>query len=57
MRRLGFPHIEGRPNCARQSLASTQSAPHGAATSYCDPGHHANVVTPLLAYPLFKLAQ
>ena len=38
-------HVEGRPKCARQSLASTVSAPHVAATSYCDPSRHANVVT------------
>ena len=37
--------FEGRPNCARQSLASTLSAPCIAATSYCDPGRHANVIT------------
>ena len=38
--------VEGRPKCARQSLASTLSAPRVAATSYCDPGCHANVITP-----------
>ena len=37
--------------------ASTLSAPRAAATSYCDPGRHANVVTPLFAYPLSKRAQ
>ena len=42
---------EGRPNCARQSLASTLSAPRVAATSYCDPSRHANVVTPCLRTP------
>ena len=40
--------VEGRPNCARQSLASTLSAPHVAETSCCDPGRHANVITPCL---------
>ena len=40
--------VEGRPECAPQSLASTLSAPRVAATSYCDP---------LFAYPLFKCAQ
>ena len=40
--------IEGRPNCAQQSLASMLSAPRVAATSCCDPGRHANVVTPCL---------
>ena len=49
---------EGRPNCARQSLASTLSAPRVAATSYCDPGRHANVVTPCVLTPcFFKRAQ
>ena len=43
--------VEGLPNCARQSLASTISAPHVAATSYCHPGRHANVVTPCLLTP------
>ena len=33
--------VEGRPNCARQSLASALLAPCVAATSYCDPGRHA----------------
>ena len=41
--------VEGRRNCARQSLASTLSAPRVAVTSYCDSGRHANVVTPSLA--------
>ena len=44
--------LEGRPNCARQSLASTLSAPRVAATLYCDPGRHANVVTPCLLSPV-----
>ena len=32
-----LPPFEGRPNCARQSLASTLSAPRVAATPCCDP--------------------
>ena len=40
--------VEERPNCVRQSLANTLSAHRVAATSYCRPGHHANVVTPCL---------
>ena len=32
--------------CARQSFSSTLSAPRVAATSYCDPGRHANVIIP-----------
>ena len=36
---------EERPNRARQSLATTLSAPLAAATSYCHPGRHANAVT------------
>ena len=47
--------VEGRPNCARQPLASTLSAPRVAATSYCHPGHHANVVTPCLLTPCLNL--
>ena len=47
--------VEGRPNYARQSLASTLSAPRVAATSYCHAGRHANVLYPLFAYPLCKL--
>ena len=43
--------VEGRPKCARQSLASTLSAPRIAATSYCDPGRHANVITSCLLTP------
>ena len=39
------------PRKCRQSLASTLSAPRVAATSYCDPGRHANVVTPCLNVP------
>ena len=49
--------VEGRPNCARRSLASALSAPRVGATSYCDAGGHANVVTPMFAYPLFKRPQ
>ena len=48
--------VEGRPNCARQSLASALSAPRVAATSYCDPGRHADVVTPCLLTPVFERA-
>ena len=40
--------VGGRPQCARQSLASALSAPRVAATSYCDPGRHANVITACL---------
>ena len=43
--------VEGRPNCGRQSLASTLLAPRVAATSYSDPGRHANVITPCLLTP------
>ena len=43
--------VEGRPNCARQSLASTVSAPRVAATLFCHPGRHANVVAPCLLTP------
>ena len=43
--------VEGRPNCARQALASTVSAPRVAATSHCDPGCHTNVITPCLLTP------
>ena len=53
MRRLIL--VEGRPNCTRQSLASTVSAPRVAATSYCDPGRHANVVTPCLLTPCLNV--
>ena len=42
-----WPLVEGRPN----SLASTLSALAVAATSYCHPGHPANVVTPCLLSP------
>ena len=49
--------VEGHPNCARQSLASTLSAPRVSATSYCDPGRHASVVTPCLVNPLRKRGQ
>ena len=45
--------VEGRPNCARESLASAVSAPRVAATSYCHRGRHANVVTPFCLF-LFK---
>ena len=44
--------VRARPNCARQSLASTQSAPCAAATSYWHPGRHANVVTPVCFPPV-----
>ena len=47
--------VEGRPNCARQSLASTVSAPHVAETSCCDPGRHANVITPCLLTPCLNV--
>ena len=43
--------VEGRPSYARQLLASTLSAPRVTATSYCDPGRHANVITPCLLTP------
>ena len=47
--------VEGRPNCARQSLATALSAPRVAATLYCDPGRHANVVTPCLLTPCLNV--
>ena len=47
--------VKGRPNFARQSLASTLSAPRVAATSYCDPGRHANVITPCLLTPCLNV--
>ena len=47
--------VEGRPNCARQSLASTLSAPRVAATWYCDPGRHANVITPCSLTPCLNV--
>ena len=47
--------VEGRPNCARQLLAGTLSAPHVAATSYCDPSRHANVITPCLLTPCLNV--
>ena len=46
--------VEGRPHCARQSLASALSAPRVAATSCCEPGRHAYVVTPCLLTPCLK---
>ena len=49
--------VEGRPNCARQSLASTLSAPRVATRSYCDPGRHANVITPCLLTPCLNVPQ
>ena len=53
---MGHPlFVEGRPNCARQSLASTLSAPGFAATLYCDPGRHAKVVIPCLLTPCFNV--
>ena len=45
--------VEGRPNCARQSLASTSSAPRVAATSWSP----RKCRYPLFAYPPFKRAQ
>ena len=47
--------VEGRPNCARQSLASALSAPRVAATSYCHPGRHANVIIPCLLTPCLNV--
>ena len=47
--------VEGRPICARQSLASPLSAPCVAATSYCHPGRHAHVVTACLLTPLLNV--
>ena len=47
--------VEGRPNCARQSLANKLSAPRVAATSYCDPSRHANVITPCLFTPCLNV--
>ena len=47
--------VEGQPNCARQSLASTLSAPRVAATPYCDPARHANVITPCLLTPCLNV--
>ena len=47
--------IDGRPNCARQSLASTLSTPHVAVTWHCDPGRHANVITPCLLAPCLNV--
>ena len=47
--------VEGRLNCVRQSLASTVSAPRVAATSYCDPGRHANVITPCFLTPCLNV--
>ena len=47
--------VEGRPNCTRQSLASALSAPRVAATSYCHPGRHANVITPCLLTPCLNV--
>ena len=46
--------VEGQPNCAR-SLASTLSAPRVAATLDCDPGRHANVITPCLLTPCLNV--
>ena len=46
--------VEGRPNCARQSLASTLSAPRVAATSYCDPGRPDPFLGVLISLGLFK---
>ena len=47
--------VEGRPNRARQSLASTLSELRVAATLYCDPGRHANVITPCLLTPCLNV--
>ena len=47
--------VERRPNRARQSLASTLSAPRVAATWYCHPGRHANVITPCLLTPCLNV--
>ena len=49
--------VEGRPNCVRQSLASTLSAPRVAATSCCAPRSPRKCHYPLFAYPLLKRAQ
>ena len=50
------PLVEGRPNCARRSLASTLSAPRVAARSYCDPGRHGkSFVTPCLLTPFLNV--
>ena len=46
---------EGRPNCARQSLASTLSVRRVVVAWYCHPGRHANVVTPCLLTPCLNL--
>ena len=37
------------------ALASTLSAPRVAATSYCDPGRHANVATLCLLTPVLRV--
>ena len=42
------------PNCARQSLASTESVRRVAGAWCFHPGHHANVVTPLWLTPCFN---
>ena len=47
--------VEGRPHCARQSLASTLSAPRVGETLCCDPGRHANVITPCLLTPCLNV--
>ena len=44
--------VERWPDCARQSLASMLSALAIAATSYCRPSCHANVVPPVCLLPL-----
>ena len=50
--------VEGRPNCARQSLASARrccTAPHVAPTSCCDPGRHTNVIILCLPTPCLNV--
>ena len=47
--------VEERPHRARQSLASTLSAPRVAATSCCDPGRHANVIAPCMLTPCLNV--
>ena len=44
--------IEWRPNCARQPLASTLSAPRVAARSYCDPGSYCQIPWPFFSREL-----
>ena len=49
--------VEARPNCARQSLASTVSALAVAGTSCCHPSSHANAVTSCLLTPCLNPAK